>query len=238
MLLLLILAPAPTSALGLLPRIGRVPASPSHPGVPDCTKKWHEQLLDHFDFSEQRVWRQRYFTFDKHWSPGGPTLFYCGNEASVELYVNATGLMWERAASLGARLVFAEHRYCAFSRGLTLARTNAHPHHTCSGRAPSSPPVLPADGASMPLGAASTANASNMRWLTMEQALADYASLIYALRADGPPTSAVIALGGSYGGMLAAWLRMHYPSAVAGAIAASAPGERARAAPRRVLLRV
>ena len=130
MLLLLILAPAPTSALGLLPRIGRVPASPSHPGVPDCTKKWHEQLLDHFDFSEQRVWRQRYFTFDKHWSPGGPTLFYCGNEASVELYVNATGLMWERAASLGARLVFAEHRYCAFSRGLTLARTNAHPHHT------------------------------------------------------------------------------------------------------------
>ena len=37
--------------------------------------------------------------------------FYCGNEANVELYVNATGLMWEHAEKAGAVLVFAEHRY-------------------------------------------------------------------------------------------------------------------------------
>ena len=188
-LLLVLGRPQSCSALGLLARLGQVPASTLHPGVANCSKRWHSQPLDHFDFSEQRIWKQRYFVYDRYWSPGGPTLFYCGNEASVELYVNATGLMWERAAELGARLVFGEHRYY---------------------------------GESQPLGAASTANSSNLRWLTMEQALADYASLIYALRADGP-TSAVVALGGSYGGMLAAWLRMHYPSAVAGAISASAP---------------
>ena len=37
--------------------------------------------------------------------------FYTGNEANVELYVNATGLMWENAAEFGAVLVFAEHRF-------------------------------------------------------------------------------------------------------------------------------
>jgi lysosomal Pro-X carboxypeptidase len=187
-------APALTASLGLLARLGRVPA---HPGVPNVTLHHFEQPLDHFDFGERRQWLQRYFTFDTHWVPGGSILFYCGNEANVELYVNATGLMWERAAELGALLVFAEHRYYGESR---------------------------------PLGAASTANASTLRWLTMEQALADYATLIYALKAMAATRHGVaamsvpvVALGGSYGGMLAAWLRFHYPNAVVGALAASAP---------------
>jgi lysosomal Pro-X carboxypeptidase len=138
-----------TSALGLLPRLGRVPSS--HPGVPDCELRWHTQPLDNFDFSNSKTWRQRYFVHDKHWTPSGPILFYTGNEANVELYVNATGLMWEHAAELNAMLVFAEHRYY---------------------------------GESQPLGAASAANASTLRWLTMEQALADYSRLIYALKAQ------------------------------------------------------
>ncbi len=64
-----------------------------------------------------------------------------------------------------------------------------------------------------------------MSYLTSEEALADYAALISNMRrAWGVGmNAAVVAFGGSYGGMLSSWLRILYPSVVDGAIAASAP---------------
>lgn len=64
-------------------------------------------------------------------------------------------------------------------------------------------------GESLPFGADTF---KHMQWLTTEQALADYASLIYDLKSkrsleDVP----VIGFGGSYGGMLGAWGRLKYP---------------------------
>jgi hypothetical protein len=39
-------------------------------------------------------------------------------QASVELYVTHTGLMWENARAFGAMMVFAEHRYqCLVTQG-------------------------------------------------------------------------------------------------------------------------
>ncbi|KAF4664240.1 hypothetical protein FOL47_005227 [Perkinsus chesapeaki] len=63
------------------------------------------------------------------------------------------------------------------------------------------------------------------RYLTIEQALGDYSVLIDHIFAENslPPSTATIAFGGSYGGMLASAFRYRYPHLVDGAIASSAP---------------
>lgn len=60
-------------------------------------------------------------------------------------------------------------------------------------------------------------------YLGTDQAMADYAALISFLRKQYNESSATITFGGSYGGMLSAWMRMRYPALVDGSIASSAP---------------
>lgn len=94
----------------------------------------------------------------------------------VQLYLNATGLMWENAEDFGAMLIFAEHRYY---------------------------------GESLPFG---DKTFEHMEWLTSEQALADYATLLRGFKKEkGLEKAPVIGFGGSYGGMLATWGRLKYP---------------------------
>ncbi|KAJ0063645.1 hypothetical protein NL108_004491 [Boleophthalmus pectinirostris] len=152
-----------------------------------------DQNIDHFGFLEDGTFKQRYLLSDKYWhQPGGPILFYTGNEGDITWFCNNTGFMWEVAKELGAMLIFAEHRYY---------------------------------GESMPFGEASYSDSKHLNFLTSEQALADFAVLIKMIKSTipGAQRSPVIAIGGSYGGMLSAWFRMKYPNIVVGALAASAP---------------
>lgn len=77
-------------------------------------------------------------------------------------------------------------------------------------------------GESIPGGSLSL---KNLRYLTSEQALADYAVLIQAVRAQygAGPESKVVTFGGSYSGSLSAWMRQKYPNVVHAALASSAP---------------
>ncbi|XP_050441627.1 lysosomal Pro-X carboxypeptidase-like isoform X2 [Adelges cooleyi] len=171
--------------------------------------KYFTVLVDHFSFTKNDTFKMKYLINDSYWdSSNGPIFFYTGNEGVIEMFCNSTGFMWEIAEEFKALVVFAEHRYY---------------------------------GDSLPYGNASFDDKQHIGYLTSQQALADYVDLIEHLRPkshDKPPTidygeydtqtvdtrsNPVIVFGGSYGGILAAWLRMKYPASAEGAIASSAP---------------
>lgn len=191
--------------------------------------RWVEQI-DHFSSEVPprgyMTFQQRYLVYSAYWSKEqvelngevvtkrGPIFFYTGNEADVTLYANATGLMWEHAEvratgvhGCGSLLYVAD--FCL--GGVAIQEFGAlivFAEHRFYGQ-------------SMPFEEDSQKYKS---YLSSEQALADYATLIFELkRRYHCESSPVIAFGGSYGGMLASWLRIKYPHIVDGAISASAP---------------
>jgi dipeptidyl-peptidase-2 len=168
---------------------------------------WFDSAIDHYDMQSTATFRQRCLVdasalrSDGASDPTTPVLFfYAGNEGPIEEFASSAGLLDELAPRFGALVAFCEHRYY---------------------------------GKSLPFGPGAGPGGSFAREhvgkLSVEQTLADYALLIprligrYGL--DVPSATAVrtIAFGGSYGGMLSAWMRMRYPGLIDGALAASAP---------------
>eukprot|EP00252_Welwitschia_mirabilis_P023507 TRINITY_DN665_c0_g1_i1.p1 TRINITY_DN665_c0_g1~~TRINITY_DN665_c0_g1_i1.p1 ORF type:complete len:505 (+),score=77.57 TRINITY_DN665_c0_g1_i1:286-1800(+) len=160
--------------------------------------KYYTQRLDHFSFgnSSTITFQQRYLINDSYWLGAenlGPIFLYCGNEGYIEWFAENTGLAWDIAPKFGALLVFPEHRYYGYS---------------------------------MPFGSRDIAyqNADTLAYLTSEQALADFATLLLDLKKNlSAEACPVVLFGGSYGGMLAAWMRLKYPHIAIGALASSAP---------------
>ncbi|WOL15401.1 Peptidase S28 [Canna indica] len=158
-------------------------------------ERYFRQPLDHFSFSDLPTFDQRYLIAGTGaWSrPAGPIFFYCGNEGDIEWFAANTGFVWDIAPRFSALVVFAEHRYY---------------------------------GKSMPYGSKEEAykNAASLSHLTAEQALADFSALLTDLKHNmSSEDSPVVLFGGSYGGMLAAWMRLKYPHIAIGALASSAP---------------
>jgi len=78
-------------------------------------------------------------------------------------------------------------------------------------------------GKSLPFGTHSF-DGNNIGFLTIEQALADFAYLVKEVKKDYEAENCtVFAFGGSYGGMLTAYMRFKYPHIIDGGVASSAP---------------
>lgn len=153
--------------------------------------------LDHFRFSlPAKTFGLRYFGYGAFANgPEAPVLFYCGNEGAIETFYNNSGALFEHADALHAHVFFVEHRF--YGRSLPFVGNHSF-----------TPEAL--------------------QFLSIEQALADYAEVISALPSLLGCQTAIgrcdtVLVGGSYGGMLAAWHRFKFPHLSVGAIASGAP---------------
>ncbi|KAK8943029.1 hypothetical protein KSP39_PZI009502 [Platanthera zijinensis] len=176
----------------------RTKASIHNTILPDFEMRNYTQTLDHFNFGPNSydTFLQRYAMNFKYWggaNTSSPIFVYIGDEEELFIDKFTTDFLVTNAPHFKSLLVFIEHRYY---------------------------------GESNPFGSMEEAykNSSTLQYLSSEQALADCAQLITDLKKNlSAENSPVIVVGGSYGGMLAAWLRLKYPHITIGALASSAP---------------
>ncbi|XP_060576858.1 lysosomal Pro-X carboxypeptidase-like [Ruditapes philippinarum] len=151
------------------------------------------QKVDHFGFENDDTYKQRYLIADQYWNKNGGPIFF---------YTGNEGDIAWFCNNTGFMWDIAGE----FNALLVFAE---HRYY----------------GESIPYGPDAYKSPKHMNYLTSEQALADFVVLIKNLKQTipGAQNSLVVAFGGSYGGMLSAWLRIKYPNVVVGALAASAP---------------
>lgn len=149
--------------------------------------------LDHFAFHNNKTFEIRYMVADQYWDHSGGPIFF---------YTGNEDEVENFVVNTGIMWDWAPE----FNALIVFAE---HRYY----------------GQSLPFGDKSYESPHNLGYLSSEQALADYADLILHLKfaLPGAEKSPVVAFGGSYGGMLAAWFRLKFPHIVSAALSGSAP---------------
>ncbi|CAH9116668.1 unnamed protein product [Cuscuta epithymum] len=170
-------------------------AAQETPRPPHFKTFYYKQTLDHFNYAPQSydTFDQRYIVNSQHWAPGGSILAWLGAEAPIDDDPAFAGFLTDIAPRFKALVIYIEHRFY---------------------------------GKSIPFGTMDDAmkNETLRGYFNSAQALADYAQVLLHVKDEyNTRKSPVIVVGGSYGGMLAAWFRLKYPHIALGALASSAP---------------
>lgn len=172
-----------------------VPSSCTRPSSADCKEEWFEQRVDHFS---SKVPPAGIVTWQQRYLVNDQ--YYDPENGCIFFYTGNEGDVTLYANNTGLMWENAEQ----FGALLIFAE---HRYY----------------GKSWPL-ANESFSLQHMEYLTSQQALADYARLVHAVKLQRNMTSLpAVAFGGSYGGILSALFRVKYPGAVVGAISASAP---------------
>ncbi|CAI9738467.1 dipeptidyl peptidase 2-like [Octopus vulgaris] len=157
------------------------------------TEKYMEQYVDHINFVNNKTFFQRYLVQDKWWDRK--------NNGPIFFYTGNEGPIDQ----------FWEITGLIFNLAPKFGALVVFGEHRYYGK-------------SLPFGPDQSFKQPYISFLTVRQALADFAHLINTLKIMlSAQKSPVISFGGSYGGMLTAYLRMKYPGVCDGGIAASAP---------------
>jgi len=172
-------------------------AQSPRPSIVNCTWRLYDQPLDHFG-TAPGTFQQRVCLYSSFWGTAREAGFDADGPAPIFFYTGNESPLEEYVNNTGLMWELGER-----TRALLVWAEHRYEPASC--------PALSGPSNCFAYG-------------TTAQALADFAALAGTLRSQFAAEAApLIVFGGSYGGMLAGWMRIRYPHVVAGAIAASAP---------------
>lgn len=169
------------------------PTADTFKDIPAFETFYLTQNLDHFNFKDERTFQQRYIIND-------------------DSFDHETGPIFFYCGNEGDVESFWNNTGFMFDIAPTFRAMVVFGEHRYYGK------TLPFGNNSFDL--------DKIGYLSVEQALADFAVLIVKLKTQyklDDKKNPIIAFGGSYGGILAAYMRYKYPNLVQGSLAASAP---------------
>ncbi|KAJ8736096.1 hypothetical protein PYW08_006752 [Mythimna loreyi] len=88
-------------------------------GLLDAThinKMWIKQPLDHFNETETRTWKMRYFERLDFWKAKGPIYLFINGEGAASDVFLQTGILYELAKETKGAMYLSEHRYYGKSK--------------------------------------------------------------------------------------------------------------------------